>query len=123
MTFARQRLGERGEALAVRELERRGYEIIHRRYRCERGEIDIVARDGGTLVFVEVKAREDDEKGRAVEAVTPQKIRQIVRVAIDYLARHHIVDTQCRFDVVAIDHASAEAPEIAVFANAFEASA
>ena len=71
MTMQRQALGKTGEDLAVEELERRGYAILARRYRTRHGEIDIVARDGETTVFVEVKARADAECGTAAEAVTP----------------------------------------------------
>ena len=70
MTLARQALGKSGEDLAVDELERRGYAIFARRYRTKHGEIDIVARDGETTVFVEVKARTTAEFGTAAEAVT-----------------------------------------------------
>src|SRR5918995_6198432 len=102
MTYARQELGIRGEELAVQELERRGYAILARRYRTECGEIDVIADDGGTLVFVEVKARMDDEFGTAAEAVTAWKQRRLVRMARDYLTRERICDRACRFDVVAI---------------------
>ena len=102
MTVARQELGLLGEKLAVEELARRGYAILACRYRTPGGEIDIVADDGGTLVFVEVKARESDEFGTAAEAVTRWKQRRLVRMARDYLTRERIVDRACRFDVVAI---------------------
>ena len=73
MTMQRQALGKTGEDLAVDELERRGYAILARRYRTRHGEIDIVARDGETTVFVEVKARATGEFGTAAEAVTPSE--------------------------------------------------
>ena len=73
MTLARQQLGRIGEELAVAELERLGYAILERRYRTRCGEIDIVADEAGTLVFVEVKARATAEFGTAAEAVTRQK--------------------------------------------------
>lgn len=103
MTIARQILGKSGEQAAVDELQRRGYAILDRRYRTARGEIDIVARDGDTIVFVEVKVRETGECGTAAEAVTPQKQRRLAYMAADYLARHGLMDQPCRFDVVAID--------------------
>jgi putative endonuclease len=120
MTLARQQLGKLGEELAVRELEARGYAILERRYRTSHGEIDIVAREGATLVFVEVKARETAEFGTAADAVTPRKQRQVAAMAVEYLARHHVVDTPCRFDVVAIDDAGSAAPRIAVYPHAFD---
>jgi len=121
MTRERQSLGKSGEALAVEELERRGYAILARRYRTRHGEIDIVARDGETTVIVEVKARATDEFGSAAEAVTPRKQRRLVAMAVDYLARHDLADCPCRFDVVAIDEAGAGA-RVTVYQSAFDAS-
>jgi putative endonuclease len=120
MTHARIELGKTGEDLACRELERRGYAIIARRYRTRSGEIDIVAQDGPTLVFVEVKARDGHEYGDGAEAVTPLKRRRITRLAEDYLARNHVRECPCRFDVVSI-HFDSGAPVIEVFKNAFDA--
>ena len=121
MTMARQQLGILGEKLAVEELERRGYAITARRYRTPCGEIDIVAEDGETLVFVEVKARETAEFGTAAEAVTPWKQRRLVRMARDYLTRERVADRPCRFDVVAIMF-DGPAPAVELFQNAFDAS-
>src|SRR5271154_1723459 len=95
-------LGKRGEDLACRELEHRGYAIVARRYRRRGGELDIIARDGETIVFVEVKTREDHAFGDASEAVTPWKQRRMTHLATEFLARHHLVDRPCRFDVVSI---------------------
>src|SRR6476660_8190974 len=102
MTHARIALGKTGEDLACHELERRGYAIVARRYRRRGGELDIVARDGDTMVFVEVKARIGRRFGEGVEAVTAVKRRRIVQLALDYVARHHLADCPCRFDVVSI---------------------
>ena len=121
MTVARQQLGKLGEDLAVEELERRGYAILARRYRTRCGEIDIVAQDGDTLVFVEVKARATVEFGIAAEAVTRHKQLQLVRMATDYLARFEGPAGPCRFDVVAIDDCDNH-PRITVFQNAFDAA-
>ena len=117
MTVERQTLGNWGEERAVRELERRGYAILARRYRTRHGEIDIVADDARTIVFVEVKARRGAECGPAAEAVTPYKQRRLTSMAVDYLARNHATDKPCRFDVVAID-----GPTVTVFPAAFDAS-
>jgi putative endonuclease len=103
MTMQRQELGKSGETLAADELERRGYAILERRYRSRHGEIDIIAQDGETIVFVEVKARTTAEHGTAAEAVTLGKQRKLVSMAVDYLSRHGLHDRACRFDVVAID--------------------
>ncbi len=121
MSQARIALGKTGEDLACVELEKRGYAIVARRYRQRSGEIDIVARDGPTLVFVEVKTRESHEFGDAAEAVTPFKRRRITQLALDYMTRHRLADCPCRFDVVSI-HFDAGAPTIELFQNAFDAS-
>jgi putative endonuclease len=120
MSHARQALGKYGEDLACRELERRGYAIVARRYRRRGGEIDIIARDGRTLVFVEVKAREDRAFGDGAEAVTARKQRRMVQIALDYLMRNHLADCPCRFDVVSV-HLDADVPAVAVYQNAFDA--
>jgi putative endonuclease len=112
-------LGKTGEDLACRELERRGYAIVARRYRCRRGELDIIARDGETVVFVEVKTKHDHAFGQPAEAVGFIKRRRIARLAMDYLLRHHLMNCPCRFDVVAI-HFDRERPVLEVFRNAFD---
>src|SRR4029079_2202839 len=108
MSLQRQLVGIQGEDRAVDELERRGYAILARRYRTRHGEIDIVARDGETIVFVEVKAKESGDFGRAAHAVTAEKQRRVISMAVDYLARHRLHRSPCRFDVVAIDGADGE---------------
>jgi putative endonuclease len=120
MSRARVILGKTGEDLACAELERRGYAIIARRYRRRGGEIDIVSRDGETIVFVEVKARGGRAFGEAAEAVTPFKRRRMTQIALDYMARHRLSNRPCRFDVVSIHFDSGRA-EIEVFQNAFDA--
>jgi putative endonuclease len=120
MSRARVILGKTGEDLACAELERRGYAIIARRERRRGGEIDIIAMDGPTWVFVEVKARDTREFGNAAEAVTPFKRRRIAQLARDYMARKHLTNVPCRFDVVSI-HFDAGRPQIEVFQNAFDA--
>ncbi len=125
MTQARIALGKRGEDLACRELERLGYAIIARRFRVRSGELDIVARDGDTVVFVEVKARVGRAFGDAAEAVTPLKQLRLTRLANEYLMRHHLHDCPCRFDVVSIHFAArdpdAAATDVVVIRNAFDA--
>jgi len=118
---SRQALGMSGEDLACAELQRRGYVIVERRYRTRFGEIDIIAKDGPTTVFIEVKARMTQEFGGAAAAMTRWKQRRIARMAVDYLARQNLHDCPCRFDVVAIDFNESE-PRIIVYPNAFNAS-
>ena len=111
--------GERGEELACRELSRRGYAILARRYRTRLGEIDIVAMDGDVLVFVEVKTRSDERFGDPLAAVTFDKQRRLTRMALDYLARCRASGGPCRFDVVSVVIGSDRPPRIEVVANAF----
>jgi putative endonuclease len=118
MTRARQDLGLHGEELACHELAARGYVVLERRYRQRTGELDIVARHGDYLVFVEVKARHDRRFGDPEEAVTAQKRRKMVALATEYLARRGLAEVPCRFDVVAV-HADADPPQVTVIADAF----
>ena len=120
MTVERQAFGKTGENRAVDELERRGYAILARRYRTRHGEIDIVARDDETTVFVEVKARATAEFGTAAEAVTRRKQLKLASMARDYLARNDLSNARCRFDVVAIDGVG-ESAVVTVYKNAFDA--
>ena len=122
MSHERVALGKTGEDLACQELERRGYAIVARRYRRRGGELDIVARQGETTVFVEVKARQGHQFGEAVEAVHSVKRRRLMATALDYVARHGLADRPCRFDVVAIQMNEGSAPTIEVYQNAFDAS-
>jgi len=118
MTFARIALGKAGEDLACEELERRGYAVLARRYRNRSGELDIIARDGPTIVFVEVKARAGAEFGAGWEAITALKRRRMVSVALDYLARHRLFGRPCRFDVVSVG-GGPDGPRVEVITNAF----
>ena len=97
-------LGRKGEDLARRYLEKKGYRVVTTGYRLFRGEIDIIAYDRDTLVFVEVKTRRDAALGRPEEAVTSAKQRQIRRIAQGYLMEKELVESEipCRFDVLSI---------------------
>lgn len=122
MTDARrttQALGLAGEELACAYLRRKNYDIITRRFRMFRGEIDIVARDGPTLVFVEVKARADESFGRPEESVTPGKQRQIRKIAQGYLMENPPGDAACRFDVISILFGDGNAYRLEHFVDAF----
>jgi putative endonuclease len=97
-------LGTQGEAQAVQFLKEHGYTIITTNYRVGKmGEIDIIAKDGDTIVFVEVKLRRTTKYGTPEEAVTYSKQRTIRRMAEGYLMFNRIEDIPCRFDVVAIE--------------------
>ncbi len=116
----RQALGQRGEDLAARELARLGYVILARRYRTRLGEIDIVARDGATVVFVEVKARTGEGWGRPAEAVGWRKQQRLVTMAQMYLARHRLGAVACRFDVVSVLDRPGESAVVDVVRSAFD---
>jgi putative endonuclease len=116
--FLRQVLGNRGEREAARWLQRRGFRILARGYRTPRGEVDLIARDGDTVVFIEVKTR---RAGQPAEAVTPEKQRRLSLAAIHFLKRHNLLDERSRFDVVALVWPEASPlPSIEHFRNAFE---
>ncbi len=95
-------------------LEQQGYQILEYNYRCKIGEIDLIARDGEYLVFVEVKYRRDQGKGDPLEAVDRKKQRKICRCAGYYLLEHHLGKIPCRFDVAGI-----EAHRIVLLKDAF----
>lgn len=99
----RRQLGSVYEHQAEEYLKGQGYRILCRNYRCRQGEIDLVAREGGYLVFLEVKYRANGKKGMPQEAVDIRKQRKICRVADHYRMVHRYGDAvPCRFDVVAI---------------------
>ena len=95
-------LGKQGEDLACAELSRRGYAILARRYRTRAGEIDIVAREGRTVVFVEVKTRTSVRFGLPAEAITWRKRRRLQIMALAYLSRRRLYDVPFRFDIVSV---------------------
>ncbi len=113
------RLGEKGEGVAVKFLKKKGYKIIIQNFKTRIGEIDIIARDGKTLAFIEVKTRESIEYGQPFEAVNKFKRRKIVNVATLYLKRLKDIP-QCRFDVVSIYYENGMA-EVELITDAFEA--
>jgi putative endonuclease len=114
-------LGERGEAAAAQFLKRLGYIIVARGSHIRRGEVDLVAVDGRTVVFVEVKTRVSHDAGHPAEAVDREKQRRLTRLAMVYLKRHHLLDNPARFDVIAITWPEGRRrPVIEHFKNAFE---
>lgn len=97
-----QNIAKIGEKLAVEHLKIQGYQILAENYRFQRGEIDIIAKHEERIVFVEVKTRRSLKYGLPQSAVTEQKQRQISKIALAYLQKHNLIDTACRFDVIAI---------------------
>lgn len=120
--FPKKTLGQRGEAAAARFLRRRGYKIVARGDRKGPGELDLVAVEGRTVVFVEVKTRQSEDHGHPAEAVGPAKQRRLTRLAVTFLKRHGLLEYPSRFDVVAITWpAGQRRPKIEHFKDAFEA--
>ncbi len=121
--FAPQTLGQRGETLARRHLKRLGYKLVGGGERDFLGELDIVAVDGRTVVFVEVKTRATHDAGHPAEAVDAEKQRRLTRLALSYLRRHGLLNQATRFDVIAITWPeNAKQPRLEHFQNAFTAT-
>jgi putative endonuclease len=99
----RQRFGARAEAVAVAYLERRGYRLLERNYRCRAGEVDAILVDGETLVFLEVRARRGNLAGTPEESVTPTKAKRLAQVAQTYLEGHGQADALWRVDLIALE--------------------
>jgi putative endonuclease len=121
MSLTGKRTGKHGEDLAAVWLAEAGYRIIERNYRCLFGEIDIVAQEGDTLVFVEVKSRRSGAFGAPELAVGLEKQRKISRISLHYLAERHWSHRPARFDVVAVK-LQPGGPQIELIRNAFELS-
>ena len=115
------RLGRRGEEFAERHLASQGYRILERRYRTRAGEIDFIAEDGATLVFVEVKTRSSLAFGRPSEAVGSRKRARIAAAASLYLALRGGHERPCRFDVVEVLESAGGSFRVRLIRDAFEA--
>lgn len=115
----RQRLGRAGEDAAIEALRARGYRIVARNVRLRGGELDVIAEDAGTIVFVEVKARRSSAFGTPAEAGGPRKQRTLCHLALRYLAGQGLGERPCRFDVVEVWVDSAGALRAGVFQDAF----
>jgi len=114
-------LGNRGERAAAKYLKRQGFRILARQSRSRIGEIDLIALDGDTIVFIEVKTRSSHAAGHPSEAVTPAKQKQLTRAALVWLKHRRLLDQRGRFDVVAITWSDGRPPVIEHYRNAFEA--
>jgi putative endonuclease len=109
-------VGTTFEQKAADFLGKHGYLLLERNFRCKLGEIDLIARDGGYLCFIEVKYRSNTTKGYPAEAITYHKMRRITRTAQFYMLTHKISpNTPCRFDAVVILD-----KDISLIKNAFE---
>ena len=114
-------LGLRGEDAAARYLRKLGYIIVARGHRDNIGELDLVAVDGRTVVFIEVKTRTSHDAGHPADAVDEAKQRRLTRLALSYMKRHDLLECSARFDVIAVTWPDRGRPTIEHFKSAFEA--
>jgi putative endonuclease len=118
--MSRTGLGRAGEAQAARFLEAQGYVLLARNWRIREGELDIVAREGDTLAFVEVKTRRTHTHGAGEESIDARKQQRLAQLAERFLAAHpDLAFRQCRFDVVVVDYTQRPA-QIRLYRNAFD---
>ncbi len=110
--------GSEGEGLAARYLERLGFRILERNYRCRLGEIDLIVEKGGTISFVEVKSRHSTDQVRPTELISLNKQRHISKVAQHYMASKRLFDTAADFAVLAVDWSQGE-PQLELIEGAF----
>jgi putative endonuclease len=111
--------GRRSEILALDHLRSCGYRIVTSPYRTKTGEVDIIAWDGDTLVFVEVKARKNTDPPE--DSVGPQKQRRVIRAAEAYISRYHLQDKPYRFDILALTSVPGSKPQFRLLRDAFRA--
>ena len=119
MTVKTKTLGKNGEDIAAAFLEKKGYNILFRNYKCFFGEIDIIAKHKKTLSFIEVKTRSTKKYGLPQEAVTPAKQAKISRVALEFVQRYKMENRAARFDVVSVQSLN-DGYEVDLIENAFE---
>jgi putative endonuclease len=118
--FAPKSLGRRGEEAAARFLKRKGYRLLARGHDSPLGELDLIAVDGRTIVFVEVKTRTSTDAGHPVEAIDPRKERRMTQAALAYLKAQGLLKYAARFDVVAITWPEkSRKPQFDHYQNAF----
>jgi len=120
MDFGRKWLGARGESAAEEFLRRRGYVIVARNFQCPLGEIDLIALDHGSVVFVEVKTRRGGDFGSPAMAVDRRKQQRMRRAAEVYMSRKRLHDRPARFDVVEVYWGAADTPQCEIIVNAFD---
>jgi putative endonuclease len=114
--------GTRSERAAARYLRRQGFRILARNYTSPHGELDLVAADGRTVVFVEVRSTAGPDEGRPAASVGPDKQRRLTDLALHYLHRYNLLNHPARFDVLTVSWpAGRSAPDVAHYPNAFEA--
>ncbi len=117
-----QAFGRSAEDLAEQMIRKKGYRILERNLRIAGGELDLIADDQGTLVFIEVKARRGNQFGGAPYAITTRKKQQIIKLALCYLSQHGLTNTHCRFDVILAVETNEQSPQLTHIEQAFEVS-
>ena len=115
-----QAFGQLAESLAEHMLRKKGYRIVERNLRLAGGELDLIAEKHGTLVFIEVKARRGNQFGGAPYAISTRKKQQIIKLALCYLSKHGLTNTQCRFDAILVVGTQEHSPEVTHIEQAFE---
>jgi putative endonuclease len=122
MTSPSQHFGRSAEILAEQWLQKKGYRILARNLRLGGGELDLIAQDHDTLVFIEVKGRQTDQYGGAPYAIDDRKKRQIIKLASYYLSQHGLSNQLCRFDVILVTGTDRNSPKLTHLEQAFEVS-
>ena len=115
-----QAFGQLAENLAEDMLRKKGYRIVEKNLRLAGGELDLIAEDHGTLVFIEVKARRGDQFGGAPYAISTRKKRQIIKLALCYLSKYGLTNKRCRFDAILVVENQGHSPHITHIEQAFE---
>lgn len=115
----RMQTGKQGEDIAVAYLKKEGFAVLERNYRCLFGEVDVVAKEGDTIVFVEVKSRRSERFGDPQMAVGLKKQKKLSRISLKYLEERHLYPCNARFDVVAV-RIMPEGDKVELIRNAFE---
>lgn len=119
MTKERQALGKLGEELAYRRVKSLGYKCIERNYRCPMGEVDLIAKDKDTLVFIEIRTRRGRSISLAKESIDGIKRRKLSKVALQYMKEKNCFNVQSRFDVVVVGIEGKER-QVEIIQNAFD---
>ena len=117
-----QAFGQSAESMAEDMLRKKGYRILAKNHRIAGGELDLIADDQGTLVFIEVKARRSNQFGGAPYAITTRKKQQIIKLALCYLSQHGLTNTHCRFDVILAVGTNEQTLQLTHIEQAFEVS-
>jgi len=114
-------IGRMGEEAATKALKKNGYRIVARNFRCRFGEIDIIAKDGKTLVFVEVKTRASDAFGTPGAGVDARKQRHMINASSIYMNENGLDEALVRFDVVGVDTSNGKVSRVEIIRDAFSA--